>query len=219
MILTFLLGGVCAHTLKAQGNVYVRAELPYPSGNFVPTVTVYLINNVPSYVSGNNNVNFTNFGIDHNGPSAATATVAFNITSTNQGAPNLQSLVGQGQVNRTFTGLTAAHFPTTPGARYTYQINATFTPQGGGAVINTTTPITLILINGPPGGPVGPPGGGGQMSQQGYRSSVTLLRRFNAKSGRVEVIKNGVFGRFGFLNIKSVSPQNRRKALRNYRYR
>jgi len=224
LILAFLLGGVCAHTLKAQGNVYVRAEVPLGSGNFMATVTVNLINNTPS---------LTRFGIDHNGQPPrvpANATAQFNITSTSQGAPNLQSLVGQGQTIRELIGLTAAHFPTTPGARYTYQINATFTPPGGGAVVNTTTPITLILINHPGGGVAQQnqnqtgsqqqwgiktfnPGTGTNMSG----GNVVVLKTFyNTRRGTIEVTKNGIIHRYGFLNFQHGSP---RRALRGYRLR
>jgi hypothetical protein len=62
----------------------------------------------------------------------------------------------------------------------------------------------------------------GQMQQYGRisgRGTVCILkRRFNPKSGKVELIKNGVVSRIGYLNLKGKNL-NRRQALRNYRYR
>ena len=51
----------------------------------------------------------------------------------------------------------------------------------------------------------------GRISGRG--TTMILKRRFNPKSGKVELIKNGVISRLGYLNL------NRRQALRNYRYR
>ena len=49
-------------------------------------------------------------------------------------------------------------------------------------------------------------------------SAIFLRRRFNPKTGKVEVIQNGVISRSGYLNL-SGNKLNRRQALRNYRYR
>jgi hypothetical protein len=48
--------------------------------------------------------------------------------------------------------------------------------------------------------------------------TTTLRRRFNPKTGRGEVTKNGVITRKGYLNLAG-NKLNRRQALRNYRYR
>ena len=48
--------------------------------------------------------------------------------------------------------------------------------------------------------------------------TTTLRRSFNPKTGRVEVTKNGVITRKGYLNLQG-SQLNRRQILRNYRYR
>ncbi len=53
---------------------------------------------------------------------------------------------------------------------------------------------------------------------QGRGSAIFLRRRFNPKTGKVEVIQNGVISRSGYLNL-SGNKLNRRQALRNYRYR
>ena len=53
---------------------------------------------------------------------------------------------------------------------------------------------------------------------QGRGSTVILRRRFNPKTGRVEVTLNGVISRLGFLNFQ-VKNLNRRQSLRNYRFR
>ena len=51
------------------------------------------------------------------------------------------------------------------------------------------------------------------------RGTVCILKRcFNPKSGKVELIKNGVIIRIGYLNLISKNL-NRRQALRNYRFR
>ena len=47
-------------------------------------------------------------------------------------------------------------------------------------------------------------------------TTTTLRRRFNPKSGKVEVIKNGVISRRGFFNFQSKNS-NPRINLRNYR--
>ena len=47
---------------------------------------------------------------------------------------------------------------------------------------------------------------------------MILKRRFNPKSGKVEVIKNGVISRIGYLNLIGKNL-NRRQSLRNYRFR
>jgi len=56
----------------------------------------------------------------------------------------------------------------------------------------------------------------GRISGRG--TTMILKRRFNPKSGKVEVIKNGVISRLGYLNLKGKNL-NRRQVLRNYRYR
>ena len=56
----------------------------------------------------------------------------------------------------------------------------------------------------------------GRISGRG--TTMILKRRFNPKSGKVELIKNGVISRLGYLNLKGKNL-NRRQALRNYRYR
>ena len=48
--------------------------------------------------------------------------------------------------------------------------------------------------------------------------TTTLKTRFNPKTGRVEVTKNGVITRKGYLNLAG-NKLNRRQVLRNYRYR
>ena len=48
--------------------------------------------------------------------------------------------------------------------------------------------------------------------------TTTLRRSFNPKTGRVEVTKNGVITRKGYLNLAG-NNLNRRQVLRNYRYR
>ena len=62
----------------------------------------------------------------------------------------------------------------------------------------------------------------GQMQQHGRISgrgtTVILRRRFNPKSGKVELIKNGVISRIGYLNLIGKNL-NRRQSLRNYRFR
>ena len=47
---------------------------------------------------------------------------------------------------------------------------------------------------------------------------TTLRRQFNPQTGRVEVTKNGVITRKGYLNLAG-NKLNRRQVLRNYRYR
>ncbi len=56
----------------------------------------------------------------------------------------------------------------------------------------------------------------GRISGRG--TTMILKRRFNPKIGKVELIKNGVISRLGYLNLKGKNL-NRRQALRNYRYR
>jgi len=52
----------------------------------------------------------------------------------------------------------------------------------------------------------------------GRGTTVILRRRFNPKSGKVELIKNGVISRIGYLNLIG-KDLNRRQTLRNYRNR
>ena len=63
------------------------------------------------------------------------------------------------------------------------------------------------------GGGAGPSG----ITWQGP-AVITLRRKFNSKTGRVELIKNGIFNRLGYLNLKG-KTLTRRQAPRNYRYR
>ena len=51
-----------------------------------------------------------------------------------------------------------------------------------------------------------------------YIPERLLEKLCNPKSDKVEVIKNGVISRLGYLNLKSKNL-NRRQGLRNYRYR
>ena len=63
-----------------------------------------------------------------------------------------------------------------------------------------------------------------QMQQLGNRvqwqgaPTTTLKARFNPKTGKMELIQNGVITRKGYLNLVGGSL-NRRQTLRNYRYR
>jgi hypothetical protein len=60
-----------------------------------------------------------------------------------------------------------------------------------------------------------------QMGNRGQtgRSTLILRRRYNARRGRVEIVKYGIFSQTGFLNLQNSSLQTRRQALRNYRSR
>ena len=64
----------------------------------------------------------------------------------------------------------------------------------------------------------------GQLHGQYSRISVLrgtvciLRRRFNPKTGVIEVAKNGVISHRGYLNLQAKNL-NRRQALRNYRFR
>ena len=53
---------------------------------------------------------------------------------------------------------------------------------------------------------------------QGRGFTTTLHTRFNPKTGKVEVSKNGIISHRGFLNLQ-VKDLNRRQSLRNYRHR
>ena len=74
-------------------------------------------------------------------------------------------------------------------------------------------------------------GSGSSSQQQGFAQQqigtpitwkgppvTTLRRQFNPQTGRVEVTKNGVITRKGYLNLTG-NKLNRRQVLRNYRYR
>ena len=78
---------------------------------------------------------------------------------------------------------------------------------------------------------LGSGGSGGTRQQQGFAQQqrgspiswngppvTTLRRKFNPKTGRVELAKNGIYSRIGYLNLK-VKNLNRRQSLRNYRFR
>jgi hypothetical protein len=58
-----------------------------------------------------------------------------------------------------------------------------------------------------------------QVMVQGPGLVTTLRRNFNPKTGRMEVVKNGIISNKGFLNFEGISTQNRRKHLRSYRLR
>jgi hypothetical protein len=56
-------------------------------------------------------------------------------------------------------------------------------------------------------------------SALGRATTTTLRTRFNPKTGKMEVIKNGIISRRGFLNFQG-KKLNRRQSLRsNYRFR
>ena len=72
--------------------------------------------------------------------------------------------------------------------------------QGGGDFMVRFTTITAAAIGGP------------------STATVTTLRtRFNGRTGKVELKKNGIFTRNGFLKFNSRSRLNRRQVLRGYR--
>lgn len=107
----------------------------------------------------------------------------------------------------------AAPIPQTPGAIIgTYTIDAQVTIMGQTYNANQLTGTVRFAPASPP-----PPPPQQQMSgYKGYGSVVTLQRRFNPKSGKVEIIKNGVISRRGFFNFQSKNS-NPRINLRNYR--
>ena len=97
----------------------------------------------------------------------------------------------------------------------TYTVYAEFTINGQRYPSNVLTGTVKTAGASPPP-PVQQQGASGT---QLHRPTTVLRMRFNPKTGKMEVIKNGVISRRGFKNFQG-KKLNRRQSLRsNYRFR
>ena len=96
----------------------------------------------------------------------------------------------------------------------TYTVEAELTMNGRRYPSNVLTGTVKTAGASPPP-PVQQQGASGT---QLHRPTTVLRMRFNPKTGKMEVIKNGVISRRGFMNFQG-KKLNHRQALRNYRFR